>query len=61
MFFARADGGRISVPKQGGRWVDEIYLDQVCQLLGLDELDLDDLDARLGLETMGEGVDDDDA
>lgn len=38
--------GQICVPKSGGRWVEEVYLDEVCRLLKLDEVDLDALDKQ---------------
>ncbi|MGH2535360.1 MAG: type II toxin-antitoxin system HicA family toxin [Thermomicrobiales bacterium] len=32
------DGERpITVPKDGGRWVNRVYLDQICERLGLDD------------------------
>lgn len=49
----------LSVPKQGGRWVAGEYRDQVCALLKLDELDLGDLDAILGLGASDDDDEDD--
>ena len=40
----------ISVPKEGGRWVNKVYLDEICRVLDLDSIDLDQLDAILGPE-----------
>lgn len=34
--------GTIPIPKDRGRWVKGVYLDQVCLMLGLD--DISDLD-----------------
>lgn len=48
VFFAKKGVGQIPIPKRGGRWVDEVYLDDVRKLLKLEELDLDRLDALLG-------------
>lgn len=45
-WFKGAGIGQICVPKAGGRWVEEVYLDEVCRLLKLDEIDLDELDNR---------------
>lgn len=43
-WFQKAGLGQIAVPKDGGKWVEHVYLDQVCALLKLDEIDLDELD-----------------
>lgn len=43
-WFQKTGLGQIAVPKDGGKWVEHVYLDQVCALLKLDELDLDELD-----------------
>jgi hypothetical protein len=52
----------LSVPKQRGRWVAEEYLDQGCELMKLEELDLDELDAILGVEAAaGDDEDDEEA
>lgn len=48
VWFVKPGVGQIPIPKEGGRWVEHEYLDQVCQLLKLDELDLERLDAILG-------------
>lgn len=48
VFFVKATGGRVSVPKRGGRWAATRYLDQLCELLGLDELDSSETDAIFG-------------
>lgn len=53
VWFAKTGLGQISVPKNQGRWVEHVYLDQVCRLLKLDELDLDHLDEMLGREREG--------
>lgn len=42
--FKGANRGPIIVPKSGGKWVAERYLDEVCIVLDLDSLDLDLLD-----------------
>ncbi len=33
--------GQVHVPKDNGRWVKGVYLDEICRLLGLDTIDLD--------------------
>jgi predicted RNA binding protein YcfA (HicA-like mRNA interferase family) len=43
-WFKGAGIGQIPIPKAGGRWVEEVYLDDICRLLKLDELDLNELD-----------------
>lgn len=45
-WFKGAGIGQICVPKAGGRWIEEAYLDEVRRLLKLDEIDLDELDKR---------------
>lgn len=45
-WFKGAMIGQICVPKSGGRWVEEVYLDEVCRLLNLDDVDLDQLDSQ---------------
>ena len=36
--------GVLNIPTVGGRKVKGVYLDEVCERLGLDEMPLDDLD-----------------
>lgn len=36
--------GSLTIPTVGGRRVKGVYLDQVCNLLRLDEMDLDAID-----------------
>jgi len=50
VFFAKPGGPRHPIPKAGGQWVEHVYLDKLCRLLGLDALDLDNLDEVLGRE-----------
>lgn len=52
-WFRKKGVGQISIPKRGGRWVEYVYLEEVCALLKLDELDLDQLDKTLGPEDCG--------
>lgn len=42
-WFDQPGVGRFSIPKDDGRWVKRLYLDRICQILKLDELNLDDL------------------
>ena len=35
--FAKEGERSIVVPKEGGRWVNRTYLDQICERLGLDD------------------------
>ena len=46
-WFHRKGVGQISIPTKGGRWVRQEYLDEVCALLNLDAIGLDQLDALL--------------
>lgn len=50
VWFAKAGSPPVPIPKSGGRWVTSVYLDQICDLLGLDEVALDHLDDLLGPE-----------
>ncbi|HEV2527155.1 MAG TPA: type II toxin-antitoxin system HicA family toxin [Thermomicrobiales bacterium] len=36
--------GRLSIPTVGGRKVKGVYLDEICELLGLDDMDLNTFD-----------------
>lgn len=35
--FVKEGERAIIVPKEGGRWVKRVYLDQICERLGLDD------------------------
>jgi predicted RNA binding protein YcfA (HicA-like mRNA interferase family) len=35
--FVKDDEPPITVPKEGGRWVKRVYLDLICDRLGLDD------------------------
>ena len=35
--FVKEGGRSLPVPKDGGRWVNRVYLDQICDRLGLDK------------------------
>lgn len=50
VWFAKSGSGSLPIPKAGGRWVTSVYLDQICEVLSLDELDLERLDDVLGPE-----------
>lgn len=50
VWFSKPDGPQTSIPTKGGRWVEHVYLDKLCRLLNLDEIDLDHLDEVLGRE-----------
>ena len=41
--FTKPGRPSFSVPKKGGKKVAGVYLDKICDLLGLDDLDLNDL------------------
>lgn len=36
--------GQVHFPKDKGRWVKGVYLDEICKQLRLDEMDLDAFD-----------------
>lgn len=50
VWFAKTGCGPLPIPKSGGWWVTTVYLDQICEVLGLDEFDLEQLDDVLGPE-----------
>lgn len=36
--------GQVHIPRDKGRWVKGVYLDEICRLLGIDDIDLDTFD-----------------
>lgn len=42
VFRSPFDGTSFSIPKQGGQFVSRVYLNLICEELGLDGIDLDE-------------------